>query len=177
MATPDPIKLLQRVAANVGRSPSADLLAEVYAWVSSGAVPILNGTDPAEALGLKAQRGAWQTAPRHRVRFDRRNTALRELWRMARGTDPERACQVQEWATDWGIFTSDPLTPLQARLLLGTIPEAAREHLDVIADTGLRVPEKRAFQRVVRPVSQGTDSASACGSLQSKAPPIAAHGN
>lgn len=177
MASPDPVRLLQRVAANVGRVPSADLVAQVYEWVAGAAVPILNGTVPAEALGLKAQPGAWQSSPVHRARFDRRDAALRELWNLAEGDDQQRTWQVQEWLYQWQTFTGSRLTGPQVRRLLAAVPADAREHLDVIADTGLRIPEKRAFQRVVRAVSQGMADAGECVSIDLEAPPVAATSN
>lgn len=169
MATTDPVQLLQRLSARAGtgRAVSVELADEALAWLTDAAPAILAGTDPAAALGLKGQRGAWQNAPVHRARRDRRDAILRELWELTEGDDERRGWTMADWITGWRRFNHEPLSPREARRVLGAIPEAARPHLDALTDNGLRIPKQRHLLRVVRPVSQGAanDGTAAGGGL------------
>jgi hypothetical protein len=176
---PDPIATLQRVAASygAGKSPNADLVSELWGWIGPAAVPILNGEPADAALGLKARQGAWQRTPVNRARFDRRDAALRELWPLTEGCDAARVRQIHDWHLAHEAFNHCPLTPAQAREFAACIPRAAWAPLDGIADSGLPVPESRALLRVVRPVSHGTNDGGQACSVESEAPPVAAHGH
>lgn len=173
----DPVAIIKRVAASYGTDgpPPADLVRNVFDWLGSAAGPILAGTEPAEALGLRGRQGAWQNAPLQRAKLERRNELLSELWRLTAGSDNERARQVIAWCEDWAALGCERMAGPRAARLLDAIPPEAREPLDALADSGLPVPQWRQLVRVMRPASRGTGDAgnvpAARGPILDEAPP------
>lgn len=175
---PDPVPMLQRLAAlrGAGKPVPADLARAVAEWMGGAAGPILAGAPVANALGLRAERGAWQNSPIHRARLQARDKTLHALWDRTSplASDAERARQIIEWADAWAALNSDRLTGAQAREVFAVVPPDAHLHLDDLADTGLRVPNVRQLLRVIRGVSSGASDAADRDFIDSKAPQSAA---
>ena len=168
----DPIALLERLSARAGagRAPSAELTAEVLDWVTRAAPLILAGEPPAKALNLSGRRGSWQGSPLYRLRFSRRNEALRELWNLTAGSDADRNRTVQGWVDDWRAFNGCRMTGAEVRRLFASIPDEALPHLDDIVNCGLSVPVNLRGPRVLRPASPGTPDNGPSVSVESEVP-------
>ena len=174
----DPVEILQRLDAlrGAGLQVPGDLSRAVVDWVSAGAAPILAGEPVADALGLRAERGAWQNSPIHRARLQAREKALQALWDRTSplASDAERARQIVGWADAWSALNSDRLTGAQAREVFAVVPPDTQAHLDDLADTGLRVPNVRQLLRVIRGGSHGVSDTADRGFIDSNAPQSAA---
>jgi hypothetical protein len=137
--------------------------------VADAAAPILDGQPVAAALGLQAERGAWQNSPIWQARLQARSRALQELWQYTDpGTDAQRARQLITWSDAWTALSRDRLTGAQARAALSGIPAVAHDALDDLIGCGLRVPDSRQLQRVIRGGSHGAPDPVARGSIGSK---------
>lgn len=168
-APADPIEILRRLSAlsGAGRPVPPDLVTQALDWLADAAPKILSGESPAAALGLHAQRGAWQNSPVHRARLDQRNAAICDLWRLTTGPDADRVEVVHGWLDQFREFTTASLAPDAARRLRDSIPADAWPFLEAIADTGLRVPGSGALLRVVRSASNVAGDIPGCGLIDS----------
>ena len=158
-----PVRLLQRVAANTGRTPPADLVVQVYAWIELAAVPILDGTPPAEALKLAARPGAWSRVPHRAARYAQRNHGLVLLDSLATGSQQARAEKSLEW--------------LAAHRDGYPVPTEATSALDEVLTAGLPVPtDAGTVARIVSARAAVAHAAIASGDSErvcSESPPVA----
>jgi hypothetical protein len=156
----DPVEILQRLAVlrGAGRPVPADLTRAVVDWIGGAAPRILDGENPAAALGLAVQPGGRSLA--RRVRQSRRDAMLADLIEAAPGNLNQRADTALAWIEGAG----------DAPVELQPIVEAVRT-------CGLPVPgDVRGIQKAAaRATRAGAVIASAdCETVSPEAPQPAA---
>lgn len=159
--TPDPVSILQRLAAlsGAGRAVPADLAAAAVSWLADAAGPILAGEAIDAALGLRPPPGA--RSPATSYRQGQRDAALTRLFCLATGSQSKRGDVVLQW--------------LDAYRDGYPVPAGAVEHLEQVRDAGLRVPgDGGSVARIARAragVAPAVTVASECGRVAPKARP------